>query len=185
MRTRISSYILSLVWFNNQSSKFSFNKLCIYTYWLCFSYALFTKNNYHSQIFSLISNSKCEVIDPNFDLHPISGSSLIIFSHYSLLFFWCYSVYRDYFLYCCLQLSNGFDVHLHVKHARDVPDLKGQRWGLHSQTRLMMKCSCAFMCITGTQYPKDQAVNCRFSLWLQDPHRGVLELTISSDCLLG
>lgn len=66
-------------------------------YWLCFPHALFTKNNYQSWIFSLISNSKCEVIDPNFDLYPVSGSGLIIFSHYPLLFFWFYSMFRDLF----------------------------------------------------------------------------------------
>lgn len=66
-------------------------------YWLCFPHALFTKNNYQSWIFSLISNSKCEVIDPNFDLYPTSGSGLIIFSHYPLQFFWFYSIFRDLF----------------------------------------------------------------------------------------
>lgn len=35
------------------------------------------KNNYHSWIFSLISNSKCQVIDWNFDLLLISGSGLL------------------------------------------------------------------------------------------------------------
>lgn len=28
-------------------------------------------------------------------------------------------------------------MHLHVKHTRDVPDLKGQRWGLCSKRRLV------------------------------------------------
>lgn len=56
-------------------------------YWLCFSPCFVHKrNNYHSWIFSLVSNSGCGVIDSNFDLQPISQSGLIIFSHYPVLF---------------------------------------------------------------------------------------------------
>lgn len=146
-------------------------------YWLCFPHALFMKSNYHSWIFALISNSECEVIDPNFDLHPFSGSGLIISSDTQFCSL-VLSFHRDCFLYCWLQLSNGFDVHLHLKHTRDIPDLKGQRWDLHSKMGLVMKCSCAFMCVTATRHPRDEAVNCRFSLRLQDATPSSL------DCLL-
>lgn len=56
-------------------------------YWLYFSPCFVHKgNNYHSWIFSLVSNGEYGVIDSNFDLQPISQSGLIIFSHYPVLF---------------------------------------------------------------------------------------------------
>lgn len=132
------------------------------------------KNNYHSWIFSLISNSKCEVIDPNFDLHPISGSGLIIFSHCAVLFFWCCSMYTE-IGFCIVGFSRtvgfSFEMVLMCTCTWSAPETF-QTWEDKGGDCAARWDTCVFMCVTATRHPRDQAGNSRFSLWLQhaQPH---------------
>lgn len=138
-------------------------------YWLCFSGALFTKNNYHLWIFSLISNSECKVIDPNFDLLPISGSGLITCSHYPVLFWFFFGAT------VCTEMSfctDGCSFQMVLMCTCTWSALETfQTWKTKVRTAQQDEADdevLVLVCVTATPLPRKQAVKCRFSLWLQD-----------------
>lgn len=149
-------------------------------YWLCFSPCFVHKrNNYHSWIFSLVSNSECGVIDSNFDLQPISQSGLIIFSHYPVLF----SVERLVFVLLAAAFTWFWCAparELQQRHSR----LERTKVGTLQQEHPVLKHLCVFMCLRAVQHPENQAANC-ISLWLQDVQHQPGAHSIASVCLLG
>lgn len=131
-------------------------------YWLCFSLCFVHKrNNYHSWIFSLVSNSECGVIDSNFDLQPISWSGLIIFSHYPVLF----SVKRLVFVLLAAAFPWFWCAPAHESQQRRSR-LERTKVGTLQQEHPVVEHLCVFVCLRAVQHP-DQAANC-ISLWLQD-----------------
>lgn len=111
------------------------------------------KNNYHSSVFSLISNSKCWVIDPNFDLLSISGSGLITRGCYPVL---CFQCYTDCFCTSAFSFQVLLMCTCMLKCTGDAPGLGGQR--------LMS------MCVTQCAVPV--GVRCLLTLlpWLPSSH---------------
>lgn len=163
------------MWFNNQSFPLmNYAYKCI-GFFPCFVHK---RNNYHSWIFSLVSNRECGVIDSNFDLQPISRSGLIIFSHYPVLF----SVQRLVFVLLAAVFTWFWCAPARESQERR-PRLERTKVGILQLEHPVVEHFCVFMCLTAVQHPEirlQTAFHCGCRM-----HSTSLGLTTASGCLLG